>query len=145
MHRAILLASALLVSCSAPQRTEQSQLAVEELAGPLKPPTVASVEFDDFSIFCSVTILNETPVPLRYLGYQRKSIFWGYETWQDGDWVREHFGWCGTGAKWNWLQPGESARLEITLPEVKGPYRVLGSFEDEDGRYTDVVLAVVME
>jgi hypothetical protein len=140
--RAGWFAALMVASCSVSEPARESSSGAHEPMLLVQPPSVTVIEFGEWGLSCTVTVSNTTASSLGYCGYGSRSIFYWRETWIEGEWNEKSDLWCGTGARWTWLQPGESVRLHLPFPMTRGPHRILGTFRDDSGRSTDVVLAV---
>jgi len=70
----------------------------------------------DEGSLASFTLVNDSTHTIQYFAYSESTILYNEEALTDTGWTNLMWGWCGTGAEYYPLQPGESIDFEAFLP-----------------------------
>lgn len=73
----------------------------------------------------SITLANDSTHTIQYFAYSESFLLYNEEARTDTGWTNLMWGWCGTGAEYYPLQPGESINFEAFLPLSSCTWRLV--------------------
>lgn len=124
----VFLILALLVSCGVVDNDEQLTQQETEL---LYIDYLGIVSVDGGNA-ASFSLVNDSTDAIQFFGYSESFPLYNAETLSDTGWTNMMWGWCGTGAEFQVLEPDSSIHFLTVLPNSSVTWRLVLDISDMD-------------